>query len=213
MSDPHSREELIRRIHAAPGQMVLVVTGGGSAAISDLLAVPGGSRTILEAIVPYSAAALIDFLHGQPEHFCSASAARSMAMAAFERARHLQSAEQRRAVASGTAAMDAPVFGIACTASLVSDRPKRGAHRIHVACQSATTTTTQSVELVKGRRIRAEEEAVAADLVLKTIAETLQLDGPPEISLTNSESIIHERTEAPRVLAGIAAGKYRDPTC
>ncbi len=42
MSEPHSREELIRRIHAATGQMVLVITGGGSRAISDLLAVPGG---------------------------------------------------------------------------------------------------------------------------------------------------------------------------
>jgi hypothetical protein len=212
MSDPYSREELIRRIHAASGQMVLVVTGGGSRAISDLLGIPGGSRTILEAIVPYSAAALIDFLHGQPEHFCSAPGARSMAMAAFERARYLQSVERRRADASGTTE-DSPVFGIACTASLVSDRPKRGAHRIHVACQSATTTTTQSVELIKGQRTRAEEEAVAADLVLKAIAEALQLDSLPKILLSDDESILQERTNAPRPWQELLLGQSRTVYC
>ncbi len=130
-------------------------------------------------------------------------------MAAFERARRLQAAEQHRAAASGTAAEDSPVFGIACTASLVSDRPKRGTHRIHVACQSATTTATLSVELVKGHRTRAEEEAVAADLVLKIIAEALQLDRPPEISLINGETIISERTDAPRPWQELLLGQSR----
>jgi hypothetical protein len=128
-------------------------------------------------------------------------------MAAFQRARHLQSVEQCRAVASGTAAIDSPVFGIACTASLVSDRPKRGAHRIHVACQSATTTATQSVELIKGHRTRPEEEAVATDLILKTIAETLQLDQPPKILLANNESIIQHRTHAPRTWQELLLGQ------
>ena len=113
------------------------------------------------------------------------------------------------AAASGTTAENSPVFGIACTASLVSDRPKRGAHRIHVAYQSATTTATQSVELVKGHRTRAEEESVAADLVLKIIAEALQLDRPPEIPLANSEIIIHDRTEAPRPWQELLLGQSR----
>ena len=66
--------------------MVLAITGGGSGAIADLLEVPGGSRTVLEAVVPYSAAALVEFLRGKPEQFCSARTARAMAMAAFQRA-------------------------------------------------------------------------------------------------------------------------------
>ena len=74
-------EQLVAQIHAAPGQMVLAVTGGGSAAISDLLAVPGGSKTLLEAIVPYSAESLLEFLRSMPEQFCSARTARMMAMA------------------------------------------------------------------------------------------------------------------------------------
>ena len=90
MSDLLPVEELIRRIHAAPGQLVLAITGGGSQAIGELLSVPGGSQTVLEAVVPYSAISLEAFLHARPEHFCSARTARMMAMAAFERARRFR---------------------------------------------------------------------------------------------------------------------------
>ena len=51
---------LVARIHAAPIRLVLAITGGGSRAIAELLEVPGGSRTLLEAVVPYSSAALED---------------------------------------------------------------------------------------------------------------------------------------------------------
>src|SRR5262245_3945327 len=119
----NSPSELIRQIHGASGQMVIAVTGGGSRAIAELLEVPGGSRTVLEAIVPYSAEAQIEFLEGKPGQFCSGRTARAMAMAAFQRARRLQD----RGGGSLT-----PAIGIGCTASLVSDRPKRGPHRVHV---------------------------------------------------------------------------------
>jgi nicotinamide mononucleotide (NMN) deamidase PncC len=81
--------ELVRKIHAAGIQMVVAVTGGGSRAIAELLEVPGGSRTLLEAIVPYSSEALVKFLGGKPEQFCSARTARGMAMAGFQRGRGL----------------------------------------------------------------------------------------------------------------------------
>ena len=72
-----------------PRGIVLAVTGGGSRAIADLLAVPGGSRTLLEAVVPYSASALAAWLGSRPDEFCSAATARAMAMVAFQRGRLL----------------------------------------------------------------------------------------------------------------------------
>ncbi len=66
MPEVSSTQELVSQIHAAPGQIVLAVTGGGSRAIADLLEVPGGSRTLLEAVVPYSAAALAEFFGAAP---------------------------------------------------------------------------------------------------------------------------------------------------
>src|SRR5262249_39941778 len=119
-----SVESLVARIHAAQGQLVLAVTGGGSRAIGELLSVPGGSGTVLEAVVPYSAEALVDFLQTRPEDFCSPQAARLMAMAAWQRGRRLQAAEEKPD--------DLPAIGVGCTASLASDKPKRGAHRIHI---------------------------------------------------------------------------------
>src|SRR5262245_53933441 len=121
-------QQLIEQIHATARPMVIAVTGGGSGAISSLLAVPGASATVLEAVIPYAARALGEWLGGTPDHFCSERTARAMAMAAFERAREL----------SDTDPMS--LYGVGATASLASNRPKRGPHRIHVAWQSAEIT-------------------------------------------------------------------------
>ena len=53
----------------APMQAVLALTGGGSRAIAELLEVPGGSRTLLEALVPYSEASIANLLGSRPEQF------------------------------------------------------------------------------------------------------------------------------------------------
>ena len=80
--------DLIRRIHDAPTRSVLAITGGGSRAIAELLEVPGGSRTLLSAVVPYSAAALESWLGAKPENYCSARTARRMAMNAWSEIRY-----------------------------------------------------------------------------------------------------------------------------
>ena len=80
-------------------RLVLGATGGGSQAISLLLGVPGALRSVLAAVVPYSSAALTEWLRSRPEHFCNEHTARLMAMAAYEQAcawprskgRHLRS--------------------------------------------------------------------------------------------------------------------------
>ena len=81
-----STEQLVQEIHDSPTRIVLAAAGGGSRAIADLLEVPGGSRTLLEAVVPYSAAAMTAWLGGPTDEACSAATARAMAMVAFLRA-------------------------------------------------------------------------------------------------------------------------------
>ncbi len=112
---------LVALIHDAPIRLVLAITGGGSRAIAELLEVPGGSRTLLEAVVPYSSKALEDWLGSAPEQFCSSRTARAMAMAAYSRGRELLARESAAAQESRPT-----LVGVGCTASLVSDRPKRG---------------------------------------------------------------------------------------
>ncbi|MCA9240086.1 MAG: hypothetical protein KDA37_07805, partial [Planctomycetales bacterium] len=103
-------ESALKQLHASGNQFVLAITGGGSRAISDLLAVPGASRTLLSAYVPYAALALQDFVHEWHEPLaCQEETARRMAVEAFE-------------IASELAEPETPVHGVACTASLASDR-------------------------------------------------------------------------------------------
>lgn len=172
------------------------MTGGGSLSIGRLLEVPGGSKSILEAIVPYSAAALIEFLAARPEQFCSEATARAMAMAALERARRLApDGEATRLV------------GLACTASLASDRPKRGPHRAHLAWQSSATSSSLSVEFVKGRRSRPQEESLVADLILALAAEAAGL--APDwgaIPLSADEPVSRRRLDAPPAWQALLLG-------
>jgi nicotinamide mononucleotide (NMN) deamidase PncC len=197
--------EIVGRIHAAPTRLVLAVNGG-SQAIAALLVRPGGSRTLLEAVVPYSNASLAEFLRATPENFCSARTARAMAMAAFLRARRLLAADS----ASAESPLDdASVAGAACSASLMSDRPKKGPHRIHVAAQTAGFTTTHSVELVKGRRNRREEEGLAAKIMLNTVAEASGLADRLFLDLLADERLVSQRTPASEDWRDLLLGRTR----
>src|SRR5438046_10352789 len=110
---------LIASIHQSATHCVLALTGGGSLAAAQLLSVPGASRSILEIIIPYHPRALLDFLAHSPAQFCSAHTSRELAQRALDRANWLAPGEV--------------TLGLGCTASLVSDRPKRGDHRIFVS--------------------------------------------------------------------------------
>ena len=66
--------------------------------------------------------------------------------------------------------------GIGATASLASNRPKRGPHRIHVAWQSADTTAVASCEF-PSEGTRADEEQMATQLILHAVAEACGVDG------------------------------------
>jgi nicotinamide mononucleotide (NMN) deamidase PncC len=179
-----SVEQLVGRIHDAPTRMILAVSGGGSRAIYDLLAVPGASRTLLEASVPYSAAAVSAWLGARPERFCTSQTARAMAVAAFHRAREYAGSE-------------AEMAGVGCAAGLVTDRPKRGEHRIHVALQDAARTVAWSLQLQKGLRTRVEEEDIAARMVLGAVAEGCRIDERLDLPLVEGERVETQCTEAP----------------
>jgi len=173
--------QLIVALHAAPAQWVLVLTGGGASAAAALLSVPGGSRTLLEIVVPYCERSLAEFIGRQPESSCSAATSQAMARQALARARWLAPGE---------------VFGLASTASLVSDRPKRGDHRVHVSTAGRELLRTWSLTLNKGARDRFAEDNVVAGLIFHAMAQTLGLNELASIPLLPGEKIdeVTERT-------------------
>lgn len=180
--DNVSISQLVREIHAAPLRLVVAVTGGGSEAISQLLTTPGASQTVLEAVVPYSSEALVRFLAAEPEQYCGRHTSRAMAMAAYQRARSLSA--------------NHPLAGVSATASLASDRPKQGEHRVHAAIQTSAVTHGVSLVLTKDARNRREEESLVASLLLNLIAEVAEISSRVELSLLEGESIESRRAEA-----------------
>jgi nicotinamide mononucleotide (NMN) deamidase PncC len=185
------RRALISAFHAAGQRCVLAVTGGGAGAAAWLLSVPGGSRSILEVIVPYDERSLEEFLGQRPLSFCSAETARLMARRALERARWLAPGQD--------------VAGIACTASLRSDRPKHGDHRFHIAIQTIQHTSTYSLTLAKEARPREEEEIVLDLVFLNALAESLNLPERVNVPLLPGEVVQTEQHPADDPLAALDA--------
>ncbi len=190
--------ELITAIHQQSRPTVLVVTGGGASAIAELLAVGGASRTILDAQVPYSSAALIAWLGRRPDQFCDERTALAMASVAEYRAEKLISAAETPTTAD-------PV-GISCTASIASDRPKRGDHRCFIAVQTPRLTTSYSLTLEKGARTRAEEDTLIGQLIVRALAIAIGLTELPEVSLRSGEVVVVELQQATDALFQVRNG-------
>lgn len=166
--------ERAKKLHATPWQGVFYLTGGGSEILSELLTQAGASKTVLEARVPYASLALAELLGQKPAQACSDATARSLAMAAFQRARKLS---------------HAPAFGFACTASLASEVEKRGKHRAHIAVQTEHSTSAFIVNL---EGTRAEEERKLLEHLWQALDTTLKL----ELDLFDPDLKTSERTEA-----------------
>ena len=143
---------------------VLVVTGGGTLALADLFVVPGASRTVLEALVPYCDRSMAGFLGRPPSQAVSVETAAALARRA--RGKALELRPSREAV----------VLGVACTAALVTDRPRKGEHRAHVAVCRGESAEVHSVTLEKNARTREGEERVVADIVLSVLGRACGIE-------------------------------------
>ena len=187
-------QDIVTRIHGSPQQAVMAVSGAGSQAIAWLLGVPGASRTLLEVVVPYGRESMLDFLGFEPEQFVSEDTARSMARAAFRRARRLRE-------------KDVPLLGLACTATIATDRTKRGEHRCYVAIWDDFQWTAYNLRLDKGRRDRAGEEEVVSKLVLQAMARACGVEEDLELGLTAADVIETRRRTHPDPLELLLSGE------
>ena len=172
---------LITQIHNTPVMAVIAVTGGGAQAVADILAVPGASRTLLEALIPYSEKSLEEFLGTSPTQAVSAETAAALAQAAYQRATTLRENDT------------VPVIGLACTAALVTDRPKKGDHRAHIGLCTNEQTLVYSITLRKGARDRQGEERLVSDLLLYICAEGCGLGLASSLAFLSGEHLVVEK--------------------
>lgn len=169
-------KQLIQAIHDNPHRAVVVAAGAGTGAISDLLSVAGATRTMLEAIIPYSKAAFDDFLELPPEKYVASKTAALLAGRAITRARWLEN-------------KDTPVIGLSCTATIITDRPKRGEHRAHIAVWHRDRLAMYALYLQKGARDRNGEENMVSRLMLNALAEGCGLDERLDLPLLHGDRL------------------------
>ncbi|MCP5025147.1 MAG: hypothetical protein GY929_02575 [Actinomycetia bacterium] len=142
------RRVIVKQLHDSPVQLVLNAAGGGMALITDLLLVPGASRTVLEISVPYAAAAMVDLLGKDPSQAVSDTTAHDLAAAGRARARELA---------------DGVTWGVGITAALTTDRTRRGEDR---AWLCITGHPSIAVDLDDVPSDRVSQDRAVADAVL-----------------------------------------------
>jgi nicotinic acid mononucleotide adenylyltransferase len=191
-----ARQQLISALHASGRKAALAITGGGSGAVGELLRVPGGSRLLIEAQVPYDALALATFLGFAPAQACSSDAAIAMAQSARARAARL--------VPAGS-----DLVGLGATAALVSDRPRKGEHRFHIAFANAAGIAHCTCVMAKGRRDRAAEEDLVSRAIVLWLARACGVDAPsPRGLLDGDERYAETVVAAADAIDQLVAGEF-----
>lgn len=172
MSIPESNwNQLFETLRDSRLRIALVVTGGGSGAVRHCFRREGASRNFIEGVIPYSHAALSDYLGGPPaDSSASASVVKQLASVALERAARLS---------DETAEPPGQPAGIALVAALPTTPRRRGSDRIHVAMltqestQSQTLGTIWSLKLAKDAFSREQAESIADEMIRLAICQLI----------------------------------------
>jgi nicotinic acid mononucleotide adenylyltransferase len=172
--------QIVQQIHDSSGRTVVVTAGAGTQAVAWLLGVAGASRTLLEALVPYEESSFNDFLGQKPAQYVSPETAGLLAGRAVNRAMQLWQGPE-------------PVIGLACTATIVTDRPKRGEHRAHICAWTAEKIIHHSLHLHKGARDRKGEERLVSQLLINALAEAYGLEARVELALGEGDEHEYQR--------------------
>jgi hypothetical protein len=190
--------QMIAAVHDSARKLVFEYAGAGSLALYWLHSVPGSSRTVLEATGRYSRESLAELIGRVPDKFVSEDTARAMASRAYRRAMRLTGG-------------GIPCLGVGCTATIATDRAKRGDHGCWVAIQGTRARRLYGLVLDKGERDRAGEETMVSNLILHAIGEAAGL-ALPMLGLLPGERV--ERRDEPaddpigRLLDGDATAEY-----
>lgn len=174
-------------VYNAPKRNIfsIYVTGGGTQILHWLFMTPGASRSVITAGVPYANSAMNEFLGFTPARACCPETALDLSTAAFKEAVRLVLLDTRNLEDLA----DVNIFGVSCTATLVTSIPKKGPHRCHIGVTSPTTTAQYNLELTKGARVREEEDYICSRMLLDTLAHACSVPMLPHDYLLSNELI------------------------
>jgi hypothetical protein len=100
-------------------------------------------------------------------------------------------ARAARLVPAGT-----DLVGLGATAALVSDRPRKGEHRFHIAFANSAGLAHCTCVMAKGRRDRAAEEDLVSRAIVLSLARACGIAAPSPCSLLDADEH-HAETVGP----------------
>ena len=165
-------EVLVRGVHvrnsASDRRIVVALTGGGTSGLATLLAVAGASATLLAADVPYSREALRLCLGSARAQLISSYASREAAIAlagaSLDRAKKLTTRQ---------------TSGVGVAAALAAEPQRRGKHVIFASLVDDARCIVTSVQLVKGRRSRHDEDSIAGAALIAAVTQASHATSGP----------------------------------
>src|SRR5438445_8259022 len=86
----------------------------------------------------------------------------------------------------GTELVGRDLVGLGATAALVSDRPRKGEHRFHIAFANSAGIAHCTCVMAKGRRDRAAEEDLISRAILLWLARACGIAAPSPRSLLDA---------------------------
>jgi hypothetical protein len=112
-----------------------------------------------------------------------------------------------RARAARLMPADTDLVGLGATAALVSDRPRKGEHRFHIACANAAGIAHCTGVMAKGRRDRGAEEDLVSRAIVLFLAHACGIAAPSPRKLLDSdeqfaETVIANVDAIDQLLAG-----------
>lgn len=192
---------LIPQVYGSEAKAVFVVTGAGSSAIQRLLSVAGASGTVLEAVIPYSAQALQEYVGWLPKKFVSETTAASLSAAAYARGLGYQAGSPEHLLA------------VASTATIATNRVKKGDHHAVVSVRNPDRNTIYSLSIKKGLRDRAGEEELVTQLILQSLFVEVQLQPEIQLELDPEESLAKSTEQSKQPLEHLFQSKVANILC
>lgn len=138
---------------AAPAKFVATITGGGTAAISNILKRGGASSWFLEGNIPYAKESLVEFLGAEPEKYVSEETANQLALKSYLRAIKLGASPREAGGLGATAVLGKPA----------GEREGRK-HFAYVSVQRRSGLTSYRFD-IEGFNTRTKEEDYLANKI------------------------------------------------
>ena len=171
------RKKIITELHKSPMKFIAVITGAGTTAISDIMSLPGASKTVIEVLIPYSRASL-EFFNSSPlNKHVSIIESKNMASLIYIKGKSYLDKNEK-------------FIGIGCTAAISTIPHRKGEDRAHISICNGDIIKSVTINLSRKNRSRLEQERIVSDLIINLLAESFDIDLRMNLDLYDDEKII-----------------------